>query len=45
MVRSSEKRSRALTALIADGTYVQLLRKWNMPDDASIQQPVINGEP
>ncbi|MGY3463144.1 ABC-type amino acid transport substrate-binding protein [Bradyrhizobium sp. LM6.11] len=35
----------ALGALIADGTYGQLLQKWGLPEDASIQKPMINGEP
>ncbi|WP_245471694.1 hypothetical protein [Bradyrhizobium nanningense] len=35
----------ALGALIADGTYGQLLHKWGLPDDASIEKPMINGEP
>lgn len=34
-----------LASVIADGTYAQLLRKWNMPDEASIQQSMINGQP
>lgn len=35
----------ALTSVIADGTYMKLLRKWNLPDDLAIKQPLINGEP
>lgn len=35
----------ALAALIADGTYTKLLRKWNLTDDASIHKPMINGSP
>lgn len=35
----------ALGALIADGTYGQLLHKWGLSDDASIQKPMINGQP
>ncbi|MFK4654133.1 polar amino acid transport system substrate-binding protein [Bradyrhizobium japonicum] len=40
-----EALKKALAAVIADGTYAQLLHKWNLMDDASIQQPMINGEP
>lgn len=36
---------KAFTAIIADGTYDQLLRKWNMPDGSSIEHAMINGEP
>lgn len=36
---------KALAAIIADGTYGQLLRKWNLTDASSIQQPMLNGEP
>ncbi|NEV02481.1 ABC transporter substrate-binding protein [Bradyrhizobium uaiense] len=40
-----EALKKALAALIADGTYVQLLRKWHLTDDASIERPMINGQP
>ncbi|WP_456724904.1 MULTISPECIES: ABC transporter substrate-binding protein [unclassified Bradyrhizobium] len=36
---------KALVAIMADGTYGQLLRKWDLTDDSSIQQPMINGQP
>lgn len=35
----------ALAALLADGTYSRLLRKWSLSDDDAIQQPMINGQP
>lgn len=35
----------ALAAVIADGTYQQLLRKWKMPDGTAIAAPMINGQP
>ncbi|MGY3078134.1 polar amino acid transport system substrate-binding protein [Bradyrhizobium sp. LM6.10] len=35
----------ALAAVVADGTYGQLLRKWGLTDQASIGQPTINGQP
>lgn len=35
----------ALTAVIEDGTYLKLLRKWHLPEDLAIKQPTINGEP
>lgn len=35
----------ALISVIADGTYLKLLRKWKLPDDLQIKQPAINGEP
>ncbi|MET4359067.1 polar amino acid transport system substrate-binding protein [Bradyrhizobium sp. RT9b] len=40
-----EELKQALGALIADGTYSQLLHKWGLPDDASIEKPMINGQP
>lgn len=40
-----EELKEALGALIADGTYGQLLHKWGLSDDASIQKPMINGQP
>lgn len=43
--RFGEELKQALGALIADGTYGQLLNKWGLPDDASIEKPMINGEP
>lgn len=36
---------KALAALLADGTYSRLLRKWSLSDDDAIQQPMINGQP
>ncbi|MES5485116.1 ABC transporter substrate-binding protein [Bradyrhizobium sp. INPA03-11B] len=35
----------ALAAVIADGTYQELLRKWSLPDNLAIKQPMINGQP
>ncbi|MGY2843532.1 polar amino acid transport system substrate-binding protein [Bradyrhizobium sp. USDA 4509] len=37
---------KALAALIADGTYQKLMRKWNLPDISAIEQATINdGQP
>lgn len=36
---------KALSALIADGTYRDLLHKWSLTDDSAIEQPMINGQP
>lgn len=36
---------KALGAIIADGTYGQILRKWGLPDEMAIREPMINGEP
>lgn len=36
---------KALAAIMLDGTYDRLMHKWNLSDDAWIQQPMINGEP
>lgn len=36
---------KGLAAIIADGTYDQLLRKWHMPDGSSIEHAMINLEP
>ncbi|UPJ26391.1 ABC transporter substrate-binding protein [Bradyrhizobium sp. CW1] len=41
----AQELKQALGALIADGTYGQLLQKWGLPEDASIQKPMVNGEP
>ncbi|WP_375784914.1 transporter substrate-binding domain-containing protein [Bradyrhizobium sp. Pha-3] len=35
----------ALGAVMADGTYRDLLRKWDLPDDGAIERPMINGQP
>ncbi|WP_439397540.1 hypothetical protein ACRQ5Q_10435 [Bradyrhizobium sp. PMVTL-01] len=35
----------ALNELIADGTYVQLLKKWNLPEDSTIGKATINNAP
>lgn len=40
-----EELKTALAAIIADGTYGQLLHKWGLTDQASIGQPMINGQP
>lgn len=40
-----EDLKRALAGVIDDGTYGQLLHKWGLTDQASIGQPMINGEP
>lgn len=40
-----EELKKGLAALIADGTYGQLLHKWGLTDEASIQEPMINGQP
>ncbi|WP_354126636.1 transporter substrate-binding domain-containing protein [Bradyrhizobium sp. RT9b] len=40
-----EELKKGLAALIADGTYGQLLQKWGLTDEASIQEPMINGQP
>ena len=39
-----QKLKQALAALMADGTYKELLRKWDLMDSA-IEQAMINGEP
>jgi polar amino acid transport system substrate-binding protein len=39
-----QKLKQALAALMADGTYQELLRKWDLMDSA-IEQAMINGEP
>lgn len=39
-----QKLKQALAALIADGTYQELLRKWDLTDSA-IEQAMINGQP
>ncbi|MGY8685301.1 transporter substrate-binding domain-containing protein [Bradyrhizobium sp. UFLA05-153] len=36
---------KALTAVIADGTYKNVLRKWNLPDDDVPERALINGQP
>lgn len=36
---------KALGAIIADGTYSQIMRKWGLPDEMAIREPMINGEP
>lgn len=35
----------ALAAVMADGTYDDLIRKWNLPPDDAIERPMINGQP
>ncbi|WP_128948618.1 transporter substrate-binding domain-containing protein [Bradyrhizobium nanningense] len=40
-----EELKKALAGIIADGTYSQLLHKWGLTDQASIGQPMINGQP
>ncbi|WP_369726274.1 ABC transporter substrate-binding protein [Bradyrhizobium sp. LLZ17] len=35
----------AIAAVIADGTYRQILRKWKLPDSTAIERPLINGQP
>lgn len=35
----------ALISVIADGTYLSLMRKWKLPEDLQLTQPTINGEP
>ena len=39
-----QKLKQALAALMADGTYQELLRKWDLMDSA-IEQAMVNGEP
>ena len=39
-----QKLKQALAALMADGTYKELLRKWDLMDSA-IEQAMVNGEP
>lgn len=36
---------KALIAVIFDGTYKKLMRKWNLADFEAIERPMINGEP
>ncbi|MGY2843550.1 polar amino acid transport system substrate-binding protein [Bradyrhizobium sp. USDA 4509] len=40
-----ETMKRALAGVIADGTYHELLHKWNLPGYMAITQPMINGQP
>lgn len=40
-----EELKKALAGIIADGSYGQLLHKWGLTDQASIGQPMINGQP
>lgn len=40
-----EALKKALAALIADGTYHGLMRKWGLADYEAIEQPMINGQP
>lgn len=35
----------ALNALIADGTYQSILRKWKMPEGTGVPRAMINGQP
>ncbi|MGY2843474.1 polar amino acid transport system substrate-binding protein [Bradyrhizobium sp. USDA 4509] len=36
---------KALGALMADGTYKTLMRKWSIPEDSAPERPMINGQP
>lgn len=40
-----EALKKALSAVIADGTYARVMRKWGFPEEAFIQQPMFNGQP
>ncbi|QQN65418.1 ABC transporter substrate-binding protein [Bradyrhizobium diazoefficiens] len=40
-----EDLKKGLNAIMLDGTYDRLMHKWNLTEDAWIQQPMINGEP
>ncbi|WP_420969510.1 transporter substrate-binding domain-containing protein [Bradyrhizobium sp. B120] len=44
-VQLTEIVKKGLTAIIADGTYDRLLRKWYMTEDFSIGKAMINGKP
>ncbi|MGY3591851.1 ABC-type amino acid transport substrate-binding protein [Bradyrhizobium sp. USDA 4341] len=35
----------ALAAIMTEGTYDQVLRKWSLTEDSSIRQPIIDGQP
>lgn len=40
-----EALKKAFAEVIADDTYQNILRKWNMPDGAAVSRAMINGEP
>ncbi|MES5487196.1 transporter substrate-binding domain-containing protein [Bradyrhizobium sp. INPA03-11B] len=40
-----EALKKALAAVIADGTYQKLSRRWNLPHDTAIKRALINGQP
>ncbi|NLS75274.1 transporter substrate-binding domain-containing protein [Bradyrhizobium brasilense] len=45
-VELGEKLKKALSEVIADGTYVEPIKKWKLPvHDMSIEQPMINAVP
>lgn len=35
----------ALAAVMADGTYKDLIRKWKLAEDSGLERPMINGQP
>lgn len=40
-----EALKKALATLMADGTYRELIRKWNVPQNSAMDRPLINGKP
>lgn len=36
---------KGLAAVMADGTYKNLMRKWNLAEDSALERPLINGQP